>query len=215
MRLKDVYGGTDFKKKDQCDFVAAGCDGVGVLPAFRRMDCADSISDPAIDFYLAYEDGCLGGSGGGGGLTPTNAPDLTTAPTQRTPPVDPTPAPSPTSEATEEPYTPPEDDDDSGSSGSGSGSGKKPKKKKSHFFRNFIILCLLAGGVFVYYKKRNGTFNFDLNQYRPTSTYDYDGGMSGSEMMYGNLNSSTSFQPPSLPPPPAAMGPNNQPMSMT
>lgn len=80
-------------------------------------------------------------------------------------------------------------------------------KKSSHFFRNFFILCLLGGGGYYIYKKRFATFNFV--QYRRRGynmMYNQQPqGYAGESEMFSNLNSSTTFEPPTLPPTPAAM----------
>jgi hypothetical protein len=76
------------------------------------------------------------------------------------------------------------------------------KKKKSHFLRNLLLLCLIGGGGYYYYKRRADAFNF--GRYRRTRNFDFEGGESGGGM-YSNLNNSTSFEPPTLPPTPTAM----------
>jgi hypothetical protein len=114
------------------------------------------------------------------------------------PPPEPSPTPGPVANPT--PYVPTDERSDT-----------NEEKKSSHFFRNFFILCLLGGGGYYVYKKRFDSFNFV--RYRRRGGYGYNAmynqdegmGYSGDQEMFGNLNSSTSFEPPSLPPTPAAM----------
>jgi hypothetical protein len=136
----------------------------------------------------------------------------------------PTPVPGPPQEKpTPKPYIPnggkpynPSDD-----TGSDSKASSTTKKSKSHWFRNMILMCLLGGAGYYIYKKRFNDFNFV--QYRRRmfnggasslvggggGNFGYgrvnSTGMGESEMYVSNLNSSTSFEPPTLPPTPHQM----------
>ena len=103
------------------------------------------------------------------------------------------------------PYVPPED------RGKDKKKDKKKKKeykpkKKSHFLRNMFLLLLLGGGAYYYHKNYGFDFSFlqRYRRFRPVSGYDQGDMYSGLTM-----ESSTSFQPPSLPPTPIDMGSGN------
>ena len=208
--LQAEFGKLDLKMKDQCDFMKKNCGGAGAFPAFRRLDCDGEIDSDAWDFYRKYEKNCLQGDNG---TPPDDSPvsKPTEAPVKApTKPSSPTKAPA--NSPTLLPYIPSDDNakpkpyipSDS------RGSSKKEKKSKSHWFRNLVLLGLLGGGGYYLYKRRFDSFNF--MQYRRVRNfgnfgYDMDGDDSGG--MYSNLNSSTSFEPPSLPPTPQMMGGNS------
>jgi hypothetical protein len=104
------------------------------------------------------------------------------------------PEPSPTIAANPTPYIP--SDQKAPAAG---------EKKKSHFFRNFFILCLLGAGGYYVYKRRFDSFNFVQYRRGGGTGSGYNMMYSGESEMFSNLNSSTTFEPPSLPPTPAAM----------
>jgi hypothetical protein len=125
--------------------------------------------------------------------TPTKAPADKNKPT----PADgnkPTAKPYIPSDGPAKPYAPSSD-------------SKPAKKKKSRWFLKFLFLCALGGGGYYVYKQRSGAFNF--GQYRRVrnfgNNFGYDMG-GDSSTMYTNLNSSTTFEPPTLPPTPMMMG---------
>jgi hypothetical protein len=201
--LQSTFGTIDFTKEEQCDFVHDNsCGGAGPFPAFRRLDCGDELESTVWNFYLDFAKGCLGDapptpvSPTPSPVTPRTAVPVAPAPTPVNPsPYDPSPAqPS----DNKKPYVPPEERDKKNSKDA------KPddtsSKKKSHWFRNLFILCLLCGGGYYYYKRRS---EFSFVRYRRARNFggDEDGVYSGLTM-----ESSTSFEPPSLPPTPAAMG---------
>jgi hypothetical protein len=202
------------------------CGGVGPFPAFRRLDCAAELPSDAWDFYKTFSSKCLKGDDG---IPPTDAPATTSTspiakPTKAPgmPPVvvpvgQPTMKPYISPDASpSEPYNPPDDPEPSPTAAANPtpyipSDQKAPaagEKKKSHFFRNFFILCLLGAGGYYVYKRRFDSFNFV--QYRRGgrgggSGSGYNMMYSGESEMFSNLNSSTTFEPPSLPPTPAAM----------
>lgn len=208
--LEGEYSNVDLDNREQCDFVKEGCGGAGPFPAFRRLDCESEIDADAWAFYRKYSRGCLRGDDGippddpdgpspSKGPSPTPGPAPTKAPSPGTPESTPTKAPAVA--PTLAPYQPTDDDavaptqyipaDESGS--------------KSHWFRNLVILGLLGGGGYYIYKRRFDNFNFmQYRRVRNFGNFGYDDGSSGA--MYSNLNSSTSFEPPSLPPTPQMMG---------
>jgi hypothetical protein len=201
--LQSTFGTIDFTKEEQCDFVHDNsCGGAGPFPAFRRLDCGDELESTVWNFYLDFAKGCLSDapptpvSPTPSPVTPRTAVPVAPAPTPVNPsPYDPSPAqPS----DNKKPYVPPEERDKKKSKDA------KPddtsSKKKSHWFRNLFILCLLCGGGYYYYKRRS---EFSFVRYRRARNFggDEDGVYSGLTM-----ESSTSFEPPSLPPTPAAMG---------
>jgi hypothetical protein len=219
--LEAKYGGSDFSTKDQCDYVKNDCGGVGTFPAFRRLDCEGEIPDTAWTFYKTFSKKCLKGADGvPPGDTPTPVPpNPVPAPTSGPKPTGgggagakPSPAPKPTPK----PYVP---SDGGGSKpyvpANDSGDGQ-PAKEKSHWFRNLLIVAALGGLGYYIYKKRFDGFNFVQYRRRVFGSrfggggFDYGmvstTGFGGESEMYSNLNSSTTFEPPSLPPTPQMMG---------
>ena len=181
------------RKNNQCNYIKDNCGGAGTFPAFRRLDCAGEIEKEAWDFHNEYVDKCLNGDDGipPGGPTPAPTPRPSRSNDDNTP--------SNGDKPTPKPYKPSDDDDAvSPSNSKESSSGKK--KRKSHFWRNVFLLGLIGGGGYYYYKQRMDSFNF--YRYRRTRNFDYDADQSA---MYSALNSSTTFQPPSLPPTPHFM----------
>jgi hypothetical protein len=93
-------------------------------------------------------------------------------------------------------YVPPED------AGKTPSSPKKEKKKgkKHHFFRNVFFLGIIGGVGYWYYKKRSEAFSFVRYRRGPRN-------FGGDSEMYTGLamDGSSSFEPPSLPPPPSAI----------
>jgi len=230
--LQSTFQSSDFSTKEQCDFaIFKTCGGVGPFPGFRRIDCDKEVSSEAWDFYKTFSKNCKSDMPTRAPSSATPLPTLApvtsapapqpTSPTQKPyvpsdvtptlkpyvppdgsptvpyiPPPETPPSPAPIPNPT--PYIPSDERTDSDSS---------EPKKSSHFFRNFVILCLLGGGGYYIYKKRFATFNFV--QYRRRGynmMYNQEqGGYSGESEMFSNLNSSTTFEPPTLPPTPAAM----------
>lgn len=210
--LEGEYGQSDLKMKDQCDYMKKGCGGAGAFPAFRRLDCDGEIDSDAWDFYRKYEKNCLKGDDG---KPPDDSPIPIPKPSVPPPAKSPTKAPTtpsspsakpPASAPTLLPYIPSDDDFKpkpyipSGEKGS----TKDSSKSKSHWFRNMILLGLVGGGCYYVYKRRFDNFNFmQYRRVRNFGNFGYDGDDSGG--MYSNLNSSTSFEPPTLPPTPQMM----------
>lgn len=190
------------------------CGNVGPFPAFRQLDCSNEVSEESWTFYLDYKNNCIKDS------SPIPVPKPTP-----TSPISPVPVPKPSSKyvspntkpgvpdmypypTTDEPgdkslptpkkYIPPEE------------------KGKKHHFRNFILICLVGGGGYWLYKRRQ---EFDYSRFRmmrarnyaPTSTYYNEG--NNSQEMYSSLtleeSIAGSFQPPTLPPHPSAYGQNS------
>ena len=210
--LLSSKGSVDFSKPDQCSYVHEGCGGAGPFPVFRNLDCDKEVSDEAWSFYTKYASYCLNNNG------PAPQPTPVAPPTPS--PIAPAPAPgpdagddyiTPASPTDKKPYVPPEE--------RGKDKKKNQKKKEysgdktekdSHFMRNVFWLLLIGGGVYYYYKN----YGFDCSffqryrRFRPVASYDQ-----GGDMYSGlTMESSTNFQPPTLPPTPMDMGgapPNN------
>ena len=145
----------------------------------------------------------------------THAGDNTTLPptSKPAPPTTKAPAKAPTlvpyipsdDDVTPKPYIP-----------SDSKKSTQPKSK-SHWFRNLVLLGLLGGGCYYVYKRRFlDSFNFmQYRRVRNFGNFGYDnGGGDDSAGMYTNLNASTTFEPPSLPPTPQMMGGDDGGMMM-
>jgi hypothetical protein len=202
--LQRAKGSVDFSKPDQCSYVKDGCGNAGPFPVFRNLDCDTEVAPEAWDFYTKYTSQCLNG---GQGPTPSPPAPAPVAPT----PSSPTTPTSPTSPTDKKPYVPPEErGKDKKDKKKKEYTGDDTPKKKSHFFRNMSLLLLVTGGLYYYHKN----YGFDLSffqryrRFRPVSSYDQ-----GGDMYSGlTMESSTNFQPPTLPPTPMDMGgapPNN------
>lgn len=204
--LEGEYGKSDLKMREQCDYMKKGCGGAGAFPAFRRLDCDEEVSAEAWEFYRKYEKNCLKGDDG---VPPDDSP----APRPSSPPASsPTKAPVKPSSPTKPPATAPtlvpyvpSDDDVTPKPYVPSDAKGSSAKSKSHWFRNLVILGLLGGGGYYLYKKRYHDNYFNFMQYRRVRNYGYEMDSSDGGGMYSNLNSSTSFEPPSLPPTPMMM----------
>lgn len=216
--LESTFGSSEFANKDQCEYTKNDCGGAGAFPAFRRLDCEGEISDDAWNFYKKFGKKCLKGSDG---IAPS---DIPAPPPNNNPVPAPTKAPdskpSAANKPTPKPYVPEDGGgskpyvpaDDRGSSSSNSDASSS--KKKSHWFRNLVIILALGGIGYYVYKKRNDGFNFVQYRRRVFGNRfgggGFDYGMvnmgTGENEMYSNLNSSTMFEPPSLPPTPQMMG---------
>jgi len=201
--LEDVFDRVDFSNKAQCDYVKTTCGDAGPFPAFRRLDCGGEISKASWDFYKTYARDCLQGDDG---IPPSESPgDKTPAPT---PPPSKggggssvkTPIPTakpyvPDGGGGYKPYVPSNDDDDTGSDS---------KPKTSHFWRNILIMGVLGGGGYWYYKRHSESFSFIRYRQAPRNFGGSDG-----NTLYNGLameSGASNFEPPSLPPPPSAMG---------
>lgn len=201
--VETEFGGADFKMREQCNYMKAGCGGAGAFPSFRRLDCAGEIDNEAWDFYRKYEKNCLRGDDG---KPPDDSPSAPVSKPSTPPAAKPTKTPA--SSPTMVPYVPSDDDftpkpyvpSDS------RGSGRSSTKSKSHWFRNLFFICCLGGGGYYVYKKRYLGEQFNFMQYRRVRNFGNFGADEDHGGMYANLNSSTSFEPPSLPPTPQMMG---------
>lgn len=203
--LIDNKGGVDFRKAEQCTYVHDGCGGAGPFPAFRRLDCDKEVSNEAWNFYTDYSKSCQGSAPAPGPTPPAPSP----TPPSPTPPAPVAPTPSdddyitPVSPSDKKPYVPPEERGKKKDKKKTDSSTDSKPKKKSHFFRNMFWLLVIGGGAYYYYKNYGFDFSFlqRYRRFRPVSTYDQGDMYSGLTM-----ESSTSFQPPTLPPTPVDMG---------
>ena len=203
-------GSADFSKAGQCEYVHDGCGGAGPFPVFRRLDCGKEIDGEAWTFYTKYAQTCL--NDGPSPPGPAPSPAVTPAPVSPTPPA-PAPEPSsddyitPVSPTDKKPYIPPEDRNKKKNEKKKKRADSGEPKKKSHFMRNMFLLLLIGGGGYYYYKTYGFDFSFfqRYRRFRPVASYDQSGDM------YSGLTmeSSTSFQPPTLPPTPIDMGGGN------
>ena len=213
-KMSSKFGTIDFGKTEQCSYIEDYCGGVGPFPAFRKLDCDSELPRDSWEFYRQYAKGCLNQDPGGGtGPQPTPSQPIPTPaskPTGRKPyvPTDqrnnPQPAPAPdvpsggTDKKTPKPYVPTD-----GGSKSQPESGSAGKKKgRFRWLWNLTLVSLLVGGTYYVYKRREDGFSF-VRYRRMRSTFRDD-----TDMYSGlSLESSTNFEPPSLPPTPASMGP--------
>lgn len=204
--LMAKFGSVDFAKKEQCDFMANNCGGSLPFPSFRHLDCQKEIPIASWDFYNLYSKFCVDSS------SLTNAP----APVPVPPPVTPkvaTKPPTPYQPVKPSNIKPP---DGKFPSNSEDKSDKRPtykspdeKTKKSHWFRNLVLVCAACGIGYYIYKKQSDGFSFV--RYRRMTNFGSGGGygMDDSDMFSGlALESSTTFEPPSLPPTPMSMPSN-------
>jgi len=230
--LQKQFESSDFSTKEQCEFAIFNtCGGVGPFPGFRRLDCDKEVSSEAWEFYQTFSKNCKASDFGMPTLGPaspaappadvpvTNAPNVSpTAPSAR--PVVPYPTLKPyvpPDASPTVPYSPPSQDSPSPIPyptpyiPADQKADANEQQKESHIFRNFFILCLLGGGGYYVYKKRFATFSFIQSRRRGGGSYNMmhnngnPGVYRGESEMFSNLNSSTTFEPPSLPPTPAAM----------
>ncbi len=178
------------------DYISNTCGGAGPFPAFRRLDCSGELPKESWDFYDDYAKNCLKGK-------------VMPAPTPTPPAPRPEPKPYPTPTSPTKPYYPPDDNKPVKPYNPPSDDNVSPTKpyvrpeRKSHFFRNVFFLLMVGGVGFFVYKRRSDAFSFV--RYRRARNYMGGG---ESEMMYSGLSmdESTSFEPPSLPPRPSALG---------
>jgi hypothetical protein len=208
--LEAQYTTIDFSKAEQCDYVRNGCGGAGPFPAFRRLDCDAEVSAAAWSFYTTFADKCVKGS--------SSKPQ---PPGPRPAPV-PVPAPSSPGTRPSKPYVPPDENDGKSPSDSGKPyvppeednkkSYSPPSEKKSgrRWFWSLFWICAIGGGAYYVYKRRSDGFSFiryrRMRNAIPSFGYGYGGGGDSDMYMGLSLESSTTFEPPSLPPTPAAMG---------
>lgn len=192
--IESKFRKVDFNQKLQCDYIHDTCGNVGPFPSFRRLDCDNEISGPAWDFYLDFRRNCLSYDGPSMPNSQPVSPPRPVKPYNPNvpdkPSSNPAPQPSPWDIKPEKrkKYVPPE------------------KRGKNHTFRNFVLFSLFVyGGYWLYKNKFRGSF---LDGYytqfrarRARNNYGDDG-------MYDSLVlenvGSSSFVPPSLPPPPSA-----------
>jgi len=192
--MQTKFGGATFSTDTQCDYVHDGCGNAGPFPSFRDINCKDEIDDTqAWDFYQDFASNCLKGKDpkkDSGGTVPNTDPVPQPAPKfdKRTP--------KPTVQ-----YIPDAPD--------GTDSSEAVEKKTSRGggfkkFLTFTFFCIVCGAGYWYYKRRT---EFDYVRFRRARNYGFDsGGMyEGSAME----NSASSFEPPSLPPPPSQFSENN------
>ena len=190
--LESVYKVVDFSNPSQCEYVQDTCGGVGPFPAFRKLDCDKDpdVSVSAWKFYNDFSSYCHTDNGGGGKPSP---PVSTPFPTES--PVGPGATPQPSVE-----YIPDNDDDefndDNAINPRDSEEEESSKPKSSHFWRNMLIFSILGGVGYFAYKKRQDGFQFVRYRRAPQTGGMYTG---------VDMSSSTSFEPPTLPPPPSAM----------
>lgn len=176
------------------DYIHDTCGNVGPFPSFRRLDCDKEISQPAWDFYLDFQSNCLSGNSepipNPSPVAPPRPANPYTPSAPEKPSAKPAPQPSPWDIKPEKrkKYVPPE------------------KRGKTHTFRNFVLFSLFAyGGYWLYKNKFRGSFlDGYYTQFRERRARNHY----GDDNMYDSLVlenvGSSSFVPPSLPPPPSA-----------
>jgi hypothetical protein len=204
--LKNKFGSIDFQQKDQCDYIKMeNCGDIGPFPSFRRLDCAKEIPATSWEFYQQYKNGCLkdGSDSKPNPVTPATPAPVPSDPKSNTKP--PTPY---------QPIKPSNIQPTRGGGGGKPSNGEDKKentkptykspddeKKRSHWFRNMVLLGLLVGGIYYVYKRRS---EFSFVRYRRMRHHNFDDGDLYSGL---SLESSTTFEPPSLPPTPSTMMP--------
>lgn len=178
-------GRIDFKQDAQCKYLEQGCGGVGPFPAFRKLDCGNDIPYEEWNLYQQYSQGCQ--KSGGGGHIP--APPPISPPGPRPPPYPPV---SPTDQR---PYVPPEERQ--------SAKGDK-EQQASHWIRNLFVFGLVGCVLMLAWERRG---EFELYNFR-RARRNYGAGAAQENSLYNGLTleSSTTFEPPTLPPTPMQMG---------
>ena len=221
VNLMAQFGSVNLGAPEQCDYMIGNCGGAGPFPSFRRLDCQNELPKGSWDFYKEYEQFCYqGGAAPEPPAAPLPAPVPLSAPvpTQSVATkhpsyyenIKPSIQPPPTNR---KPYVPPED--------RGKPTYKstdEKEKKSSHWFRNSIFIGIAVGIGYLIYSKRQSEFS--MVRYRRIGGLNGGGfGFRGAggggfstddgDMYSGlSLESSTNFEPPSLPPTPMNM-PNN------
>ena len=207
--LENKFGKADFARSGQCDYVHNGCDGAGPFPSFRRLDCRNELDTESWNFYQQFAQNCVDGFNPDDGYKP--APEPAPAPSSDNDL--PVPTPSDDNKPGPKPYVPPEDRgkpsankpttpySPSDSSSDGKSSSEKVPKKRS-VFSKFLRLVMLAGVIYAayyVYKSRSDGFNFVRYRRMRHNYHHFD-----DQDMYSGLSleSSTNFEPPTLPPTP-------------
>jgi len=196
--LDEKYGlNSYFKTAEQCNYVRSGCGNVGPFPSFRNIDCEKEISSEAWSFYRNFEAGCV--SNDNGNEPPKKPSDrIPSGPDRKANPVPVQPpkwninlSPSPTKV-----YIPQFNDDFAELP------TEKVKRGMSGFWK-FVFFCIICGSGYWWYKNRRS--EFDYMRFRRTRNFAPQMGLNEQFTM----ENSTSFEPPSLPPPPSAYESNN------
>ena len=203
--LIQMFDTVNFDNDEQCKYVETSCGGAGPFPAFRALDCGGEIAKSAWDFHTMYERGCLGSSSSSSSNSYPTPPSPATSPSTSS---HSSPRISPSTETKKQykPYNPNGESDEKKPYTSPADSDSKAdsytEKKTHHFFRNTIIIMILATVGFVVHKKRRENFNYmRFRQMREARSYA--GGMGGSDSGgdYAGVSvSDSSFEPPTLPP---------------
>lgn len=201
----------NFNNKAQCDFVKAGCGGVGAYPAFRRLDCGGEISKSSWDFYVTFTRGCIEHNNPEPTPSkPVPVPVAPTTPENNNPPTPVTPAkpnkpyvPSSGGVTPLTPQTPSEPKPYIPYTPSSSTSSSSTGEKKSHGFFKLLVFGGVLGGAYFVYKKRHDDFDFQRyrrqqRMYDSRNDQDMYRGLTGGQV-------APSFEPPTLPPAPQGM----------
>ena len=201
--LKATFGVIDFSNGAQCEFIEATCGNVGPFPSFRHLDCQTEIPQGSWDFYNEYRNGCVNGA------APVTAP--TESPISRaTKP--PTPY-EPVKPSNIKPNRLPTPNSDGQPSNQRPSYKSPDEKKKSHWFRNTVLILIVVGIAYYFYKKQSDGFSFV--RYRRMTNFNSNNGAFGmmdDGDMYSGLSLESSvmnFEPPTLPPTPMSMPSNN------
>lgn len=204
VNLMAKFGSVNFAQQDQCDFMTHNnCGGTLPFPAFRRFDCQSEIPESAWDFYTEYSKFCLSPIPG----TPAPSPKVTPG----KPPIIPYNIPVDPNRVRPGPYNQAPTSEDSKKDEKRSKYKSPDEKRESHWFRNLTIVAILCGIAYFLYKRQSDGFNFV--RYRRMTNFGAGGsgryGMDDNDMFSGlSLESSTTFEPPSLPPTPMSMPSN-------
>uniref|UniRef100_A0A7S2W8B7 LNR domain-containing protein n=1 Tax=Eucampia antarctica TaxID=49252 RepID=A0A7S2W8B7_9STRA len=191
--LKMQFRKVDFSDSKQCRYVEDRCGNVGPFPAFRKLDCDGEIPKQAWDFYLDYNSRCVKEKNDNTKPVPKRVPSSTKYPKKKpykaptTPYVAPPDTPEESGNADPVPYEPEE-------------------KRKKHHYLLFFVSIFSIGGVGYWYKKKKME-SFDFTRYRRVRARNYGQDSNMFEGLSSN-NAASSFEPPSLPPPPSGLSGN-------
>lgn len=201
--LELEFGSVDFSRRVQCDYVHDGCGGAGPYPSFRRLDCGSELDRESWGFYNLFAVDCVEGFSPDDSYKPYPAP----APAPMPNGGDVQPVPTPSDKPNPKPYIPPQDRGKPtpvpylppNDSTDGKSSSVPTRRHRARWIWRLLVWGCVAYGLYYVYKRRSEGFNFVRYRRMRHNYHNFD-----DQDMYSGLalESSTNFEPPSLPPTP-------------